>query len=565
MAVDPPLPRHHPRPRRASDATETTVTTTDRRARALEALAAEPLDVLVIGGGINGAAATLALTAHGARVACVTRDDVASGTSEQSSNLIWGGFKYLEGYEFSLVAKLCASRNRLVRAFPSRLVETRFLATLDISAPHRPWFAALGAHAYWLLGRCFTQRPRLRRPSWIAADEPVVDTSAARGGIEYSDYVIVDNDARFVANFFFDAVASGATVVNYAEIGAARRDGDVWICDVTDRVTGQRITVTARVLVNAGGPAAESVATMLGTATDHRLVLSKGIHLIVPQLTRSRRVLAFFDDSKRLFYVIPMGHRSVVGTTDSRTDDPTEGVTDDERRELLDQINRRLAPTARLDPEDVIAERVGVRPLVVDRGALVDGIEWTALSRRHAVEVDPTRLVITIMGGKLTDCTNVGREIVAAARELGVSVQRPRATGWFGEPHAGTRDEFLGAARAAGFAWRPRFEPEATHAEVLWRRYGSRASAVLALAGDASLTRSMMDVADFCEAEILHMHDSEMIVKIEDFLRRRTSLLQLYRAKDLAADPGVGRAATILLGGEAGLEELRTIAAQSPA
>ena len=534
------------------------MTTTERRARALETLATDPLDVLVIGGGINGAAATLALTAHGARVGCVTRDDIGSGTSEQSSNLVWGGFKYLESYEFPLVAKLCASRNRLVRAFPTRLVETRFLATLDRSAPHRPWFAALGAHAYWLLGRCFTKRPRLRRPATIAADEPVVDTSAARGGIEYSDYVILDNDARFVAQFFLDAVASGATVVNYAELVAARRHGDRWVCEVANRVDGRRITVSAGALVNATGPNAESVAAALGTATDHRLVLSKGIHLIVPQLTGSRRVLAFFDDSQRLFYVIPMGHRSVIGTTDTRTNDPDEGVTDDERRSLLDQINRHLTPAARLRPEDVIAERVGVRPLVVDRAAAVDGVEWTALSRRHSVDVDPAELVISIMGGKLSDCTNVGREVVAAARQLGLRVQRPRPAGWFGEPDAGARQLFLDAARAAGFGWRPRFESEPTHADVLWRRYGSQAWAVLAFAADVSLARSMVDLADLCEAEVLHMRESEMIVRLEDFLRRRTALLQLNRASDLAADPGVKRAAAILLG-DRGLDELRAI------
>lgn len=538
------------------------MTTTGERARALEALATEPLDVLVIGGGINGAAATLALTAHGARVGCVTRDDLASGTSEQSSNLVWGGFKYLEGYEIVLVAKLCASRNRLARAFPTRLVETRFLATLDRSAPHRPWFAALGAHAYWLLGRCFTKRPRLRRPSKIAALEPVVATSDARGGIEYSDYVIVDNDARFVAQFFFDAVTSGATVVNYAELVSARRDGDRWVCAVADRVDGRRVTVTARALVNATGPRAESVASALGTATDHRLVLSKGIHLIVPQLTGSRRVLAFFDDSRRLFYVIPMGHRSVVGTTDTRTDDPDEAVTDEERCELLDQINRRLTPAARLRPEDIVAERVGVRPLVVDRAAAVEGMEWTALSRRHAVDVDPARRVISIMGGKLTDCTNVGKEVVAAARQLGLSVRPPRPAGWFGEPDARARQTFLDAARTAGLGWRPRFEPEPTHADVVWRRYGTRAWAVLALAAEWSLAESMMEVADFCEAEILHMREAEMVVRLEDFLRRRTKLLQLHRAADLAADPGVQRAAAILLG-DSGLDELRAMAERS--
>lgn len=533
-----------------------------RRARALERLGDETFDAFVIGGGINGAAATLALAASGANVACATRDDLAAGTSEASSNYVWGGFKYLESYEFALVAKLCASRNRLVRAFPSRLVETRFLATLDESAPHTPWFAALGAVAYAALGRGFTRWPRLRSPSWIDANEPVVDTTSARGAIEYSDFLIADNDARLVAQLHFDAIDRGAAVANYAEVVGAEWSGDHWTLDLRDRTTNDIVQASARALVNAAGPHAEAVGALASTSTEHRLVLSKGIHLIVPQIAPSRRVLAFYDDSQRLFYVIPMGHRSAVGTTDSRTDDPDEQVTDAERRDLLEQINRRLTPAAALQLDDIIAERVGVRPLVVERSGDVGDGEWLSLSRKHVVEVDRRRNVLTILGGKLTDCTNVGREVVEAVGGLGLGLAGKLPKHWFGEPARAERDAFLDAAARVGLDWRPRFEREASHAEVIWRRYGARSWDVLARVGnDRSLAASMMGLADYCEAEVRHVADAELVVHVHDFLRRRTPLVQLNRPADLAADPGVRRAAEVLRG-PGGVEELDDLTAE---
>src|SRR5690554_545098 len=113
----------------------------NKRETAIERMSGAELDVLVIGGGFNGAVSAMGLAAHGASVAMVDRADFGSGTSQESSNMVWGGFKYLEGYEIPLVIGLCRSRNRLAAAYPSRISETRFLAALDSSSPHPPWFA----------------------------------------------------------------------------------------------------------------------------------------------------------------------------------------------------------------------------------------------------------------------------------------------------------------------------------------------------------------------------------------------------------------------------------------
>ncbi len=274
-------------------------------------------DVLVVGGGINGAVSALALSSHGLRVALVERHDFASGTSQESSCMVWGGFKYLESRDLKLVAGLCDSRNRLAKAFPTRLAETRFLAAMDHGAPFPPWFASLGAVAYWGLGRLATQPPRHRPTETIERLEPAVDTSLVRGGIEYSDYLLVDNDARFVSELALQSTRHGAVIANRVEVMAATHATDGWRIGLRDLAGGRDLEVTAAMVVNAGGPYVPDVGRLTGTTTEHRLVFSKGIHLVVPQITDSGRILAFFDDHERLFYLLPMGERSVIGTTDT--------------------------------------------------------------------------------------------------------------------------------------------------------------------------------------------------------------------------------------------------------
>ncbi len=300
-----------------------------RRPENLERLDGGTFDVLIVGGGINGAVSAAALTARGVRVAVIDRGDFAGFTSQESSNLVWGGFKYLENYEFPLVWKLCTSRNHLMRQYPTQIAEIGFLATLDRTSPFPSWLAAMGSFGYWAIGRFFTKPPKYYLPKKIEAIEPVIDTSSASGAIEYADAYLKDNDARFVWGFVRSALDGGAVAVNYASLGGSNRTSEGWEVTVVDELTDQKVNLRARAIVNAAGPFVDGLNEKWDLRTDHRIVYSKGIHLIVPKLTDSDRVLAFFDDTRRLFYVIPMAHRSVIGTTDTRTENASEGVTDD--------------------------------------------------------------------------------------------------------------------------------------------------------------------------------------------------------------------------------------------
>ena len=516
-------------------------------------------DVLIVGGGINGAVSAASLAGRGASVALVDRADFGSFTSQESSNLVWGGFKYLENYELPLVFGLCRSRNRLMRAYPDNVREIGFLATLDETAPYRPWFAGLGAAAYWAIGQFGTRPPKVFSKDRLSAAEPAVRTDTARGAIQYQDAYLIDNDSRFVFSFIRSAIEAGAAAANYVELVNAERSGDRWVATLRDTDTGEEFTTSARVIVNAAGPFVDGLNAEWGIETDHRIVYSKGIHLVVPRLTTTDhdRVLAFFDDTQRLFYVIPMGRRSVIGTTDTRVDDAFTRVDDVDRDFLIAQINARMNLERPLTADDVIAERSGVRPLVVQRpkGRKREKdwtqVDWTSLSRKHEIERDDERAVVTVFGGKLTDCLNVGEEVAAEVESLGVPLEKDLGN-WFGEPARATRDEFFRQARLMkldAMRSKPDTEPLSIR---LWRRYGRRAFDMLeAIRDDPAMATDVLESADYLRVELHNAAEHEMIVRLEDFMRRRSKIDLVVPEADVRSAPGLREVAEILFGDDA--------------
>lgn len=511
-------------------------------------------DALVVGAGINGAVSAAALAGRGASVALVDRGDFGAFTSQESSNLVWGGFKYLENYELPLVFGLCRSRNRLMKAYPDNIKEIGFLAALSKDAPYAPWFAGLGATAYWGIGLFGTKRPRLFDAEAVKDEEPAIDTRDVRGAIQYQDAYLVDNDSRFVFSFVRSALEAGAAVANYVEVVTARRVGDRWVVTLRDTDSGAEITTSARVLVNAAGPFADGLNEAWGVATEHRIVYSKGIHLVVPRLTTTRhdRVLAFFDDTGRLFYVIPMGRRSVIGTTDTRVESPYTEVTDEDRAFLLEQINARLDLPRPLTTDDVIAERCGVRPLVVTRGAGDQNeADWTSLSRKHEIERDDREAVVSVLGGKLTDCLNVGEEVCDEVAALGIPLEKDHGT-WYGEPAAQTRAEFYRQARLMrldALRTKPDTEPLT---DRLWRRYGRRAFDLLeAIRADPAMGEDVMGSADYLRAELYTAAEAEMVVTLDDFMRRRSKIDLVVPDDEIDGSEGLHEVARILFGDDA--------------
>lgn len=506
-------------------------------------------DAFVIGGGINGAVSAAALAGRGLSVGLAEQGDFGSFTSQESSNLVWGGFTYLKNYEIPLVYKLSRSRNKLMDAYPTVVSEIPFFATLDDSSPFPSWLAGAGSVAYWGLGLGQTRPPRFHRASKINAIEPIVNTATADAAIEYADGYLKDNDARFVWMFVRSALDLGAAAANYVTVTGARQDaGGGWTIDLRETTTGRMMQARAAVLINAAGPLSNKLNRDLGIKTRHKVVFSKGIHMVVPQLTASERVLAFFDDTQRLFYVIPMAHRSVIGTTDTRTDNPREPITDDDRHFLLEQINARLNLAEPLTTEDIIAERNGVRPLVVERNDDDhDDTDWTALSRKHEIEFDRSRHVVTIFGGKLTDCLNVGEEVVEAVEKLGLEPGPERS--WYGEPSTGEWLAFQRSAASVGLDRRPEVERARSLAEVLWRRHGLAANDIVeAIRSEPALAEPIMAESDVLAAEVPLYLEREMVVNLDDMLRRRTKLALIHSEEKLAAEPGVAEIGRRLLG-----------------
>lgn len=517
----------------------------------LKALSERTFDVLVLGGGINGAVSASSLTARGASVALIDQGDFAGQTSQESSNLVWGGIKYMESYDFALVRKLCMSRNHLVRSYPSTIRKVRFYAAIETGFRKSRFLLFLGTLLYWAIGNFFTRKPRMLSRKGIAKDEPVINTSNVVGGVEYSDAYLVDNDARFVFRFIRAAMDHGATVANYVRFIRSERDSDgTWIAHCRDVTDGNDFTIRARVMINATGPYVDAVNDITAQDTHHHHVFSKGVHLIVDRITSSPRVLTFFADDGRLFFVIPMGPKSCIGTTDTRVLSVPPHVTDEDRQFILDNVNKRLKLPRPLTFDDIIAERCGARPLVVSRKSDRTA-DWTALSRKHVIEINREQRYLSILGGKLTDCVNVGDEVATIVRDLGVRLPHYDHI-WYGEPSLEIRDTFFHQARLMRLDNMTAPESSELISSRLWRRYGAAALTLLEeIQQDSAMAEVMIQGTEYTRCEIHLAARREMITKLEDFLRRRSKIALIARIETIREAPGLMEACTILFGDEA--------------
>ncbi len=492
----------------------------------------------MVGAGINGAVAAAALAGKGAQVTIIDRADFASFTSQESSNLAWGGIKYLETYEFGLVRDLCKSRNELMKAYPSQVQEIRFYTSIAKGFRMPRILLYLGALLYWMMGRCQTQPPRLLSISTIQKEAPMVNTRPLAGGLEYSDGYFVDNDTRFAFGFIRKVLLKGCNAINYMELASAQWMNGAWHCVLRDRISGNALQIKAKALINAGGPFADRINTMLGIDSPFKHIFSKGAHIIVPQITKTRHVLTFFASDGRLFFMTPMGNRTCIGTTDTRVDNEIVEPTSNDVEFLLSNANTLLNLEKPLTKDDVIASRCGVRPLVVKKNANVGNVEWTALSRKHEIDIHPGKKLLTIYGGKLTDCINVGEEVSEIVHSFGIPLFQSLKP-WHGEPSANKKVRFENECKKLNLS--------KTQCFTLWRRYGREAFQLIEkIRIDSSMAHPA--IKNYIRAELHHMAEHEMVVHFEDFLRRRTQLaLTLHRAS-LRCDPGLNEAAEILFG-----------------
>jgi glycerol-3-phosphate dehydrogenase len=497
-----------------------------RRRASFEALAGEPFDLLVVGGGINGAGIARDAAMRGLRTALVERADIASGTSSRSSKLIHGGLRYLEQGHVRLVLEAVRERERLRRLAPHLVRPQEFIFPVYRSGPFGRLKLAAGLWAYDLLaGIQNVRRHRMLGRGAVEAAEPALRRDGLTGAGQYWD--CRTDDARLVLETLLAAAREGAVVVSYAEVAAfVKEGGRITAARVVDRVGGGELLVHARVVVNAAGPWVDRVGA-LDADTTPRLRLTKGVHVVVPRErvgNRAAVVLHAVADG-RVMFVIPWETQTLVGTTDTDHAGGPDVPPTVEREDvayLLDTVNHYF-PAARLTPGDVVSAFAGLRPLVAPRGRAM--LSPSSVSREQDIFASASGL-ISIAGGKLTTYRLVALAVVDrvldALRAGGDERHFPRSrTGDVPLPGGFEAPEKVADAALSrdGHGVAPAVIGH------LADRYGSRLDELLGLiAADGALADPIVPRLPDPRAEVVEAVREEWALTLEDVLRRRTQV-----------------------------------------
>jgi glycerol-3-phosphate dehydrogenase len=473
-------------------------------------------DLLIVGGGINGAGIARDAAGRGLKVVLCEQADLAQATSSASSKLIHGGLRYLEMYEFRLVREALAEREVLLKAAPHIIWPLRFVL------PHnkllRPrWMLRLGLFLYDHIGGKRTL-PGTKSLDLTKSVQGAPLADSLTRGFEYSDCWV--EDSRLVVLNAMDAKARGADIHVRTRCTSARREGAHWLATLTHRDSGEETRIRAKILVNAAGPWVDRFLRHgLGRNEEAHLRLVKGSHLIVPRQYEGDHAYILQNNDKRVIFAIPYEQDfTLIGTTDQVYDgDPADvRATDEEIDYLLTAVNRYFARP--VDKTDIVRTYAGVRPLYDDRTD-----NPSAVTRDYVFDIeaeDGQPPLLSIYGGKITTYRRLSEH---AMEKLGRFVPDMQSAWTAAAPLPGGDlanadfDAFLSEVKA-----RYPFLPE-RQAWRYARLYGTLAEEFLAGAQSIDgLGRHFG--ADLYEAEVRYLMGREWARDADDILWRRTKL-----------------------------------------
>ncbi|MDE2627948.1 MAG: glycerol-3-phosphate dehydrogenase [Burkholderiales bacterium] len=502
----------------------------NRSPDAYERVPPQTCDVLVVGGGINGAGIARDLAGRGHSVVLCEKDDLAQHTSSSSTKLIHGGLRYLEHYEFALVRKALAEREVLLRSAPHIMWPLRFVM------PHDP-----GMRPVWMIRAGLFLYDHLARREVLPGSTTVDLRQHPAGralkpaytkGFVYSDGWV--DDARLVVLNAIDAAEHGATVLTRWRCVDAQR-GASWRVQL-ESTAGARRELSARVLVNAAGPwAAQFLAEHAHVPRAKALRLVKGSHIVVPKLFDHDHAYIFQNPDKRIIFAIPYERDfTLIGTTDVEHHGALGEAHIDaaETAYLCEQASRYFAQA--VAPRDVVWSYCGVRPLLDDESG-----DPSAVTRDYSLELDTAQApLLTVWGGKITTFRKLAEEAAdLLAAPLRASAQRGAWThgahlpggdlsAWIG-PAQRPDTDFTRFAQALAL----RHPQLPAPVRLRWARaYGARIERLLA-GGPLGA-----EVAPgLFEAELQYLHDHEWARSADDVLWRRSKLGLHYSAAQRGA------------------------------
>ena len=476
--------------------------------------AVPPVDLLVVGGGINGVGIARDAAGRGLSVLLVERGDLAGATSSASSKLIHGGLRYLEQYEFRLVHESLAEREVLLAAAPYIIRPLRFVLPVH-DGLRPPWLLRLGLFLYDHIGG----RKRLPATRTVRRDRQPVFAPLAdsyRLGFEYSDCWA--DDARLVVVNAIDAQQRGAQIEPGWALTAARREGTLWLVDITSR-TGERRTVSARALVNAAGPWVEDILHAAGAHRHTSLRLVKGSHIIVRRLYEGSQAYTLQNADGRVVFAIPYEDDfTLIGTTDIPfSGDPTNVHVDGTEVSYLCGLISGYLKTP-VTPKDVVWNYSGVRPLHDDGGGSA-----STVTRDYVFDLDAAAgqaPLLSIFGGKLTTYRKLAEHALSKLLPVLEVSSRPWTRGAIlpgGDIPRGDLEAFT-AETTRDHAYAP-----PALIRRLCRSYGTRVERILGKARQLSDLGAEIAPGVY-EAELNLMRSEEWARTGDDALWRRSKL-----------------------------------------
>jgi len=473
-------------------------------------------DIFVIGGGINGCGIARDAAGRGYSVYLAEMDDLASGTSSNSTKLIHGGLRYLEYYEFRLVREALMEREVLWGNAPHIIHPMRFVLPYHKGGVRPAWLLRVGLFLYDHIGGRRKLPPTrtldMRRDPAAKPLKPLFTKA-----FEYSDCWV--NDARLVSLNARDAADRGAVIRTRSKVTKASRDGGTWQITIEDVVTGEAEEVRARLLVNAAGPWVDHVVADIAGKNVHNVRLVQGSHIVTRKKFDDPRAYFFQNNDGRIIFAIPYEDDfTLIGTTDQDYEgDPADAAITEKEIDYLAQAASEYFREP-VNRDDIVWAYSGVRPLYDDGASKAQEATRDYVLKEDAPE--HAAPLINVFGGKITTYRRLSEHMLEKIEGF-LGAKGPSWTRSAPLP-GGDFPMTAFEAELCRFKERYAFLDEA-HARRLFRLYGMRSA--LFLGGSASyqdLGRHFG--ADLYEAEVRYLMENEWALTAEDVLWRRTKL-----------------------------------------
>ena len=485
-------------------------------------------DILIIGGGITGAAALRDAALRGLKVALIEKNDFAWGTSSRSTKLLHGGLRYLERFEFKMVREACRERELMLKLAPHLAHPRPFLYLQYKGYPEGMLKLRAGLTIYDMFsGNPGERRHKMLNRDKLLAIEPHLNPDGLKGCGYYYDFLT--DDARLTIETIKGGCEAGARAANYMEaVGFVLENGRIAGVEAKDNITGETGEIRARQVINCGGPWVDKVRFMEGGVRGKRLRPTKGVHIVLSKkdFPLNHAVFLRAPSDNRVVWPIPALDSELVyiGTTDTDYDGPLDNVvaTDEDIDYLLEVANHTI-PGRNLGREHIIGTWAGLRPLISPE----DARDASAVSREHEIFTSPNGL-LTIGGGKLTTARVMGQQVVDKAAEMlsqTFGMTNIRVSNSNQVPVSGGNTQHIALAKQK----LAELDLETAVQERLVGLYGGNALKLADMIAQDSAATTNMGGHNIFAAEVQYAVHEEMAQTVTDFFTRRASLFYWLR------------------------------------